>query len=144
MRVVADTNILVSAILWVGPPHQILLAAEAGQVSLYTSQKLIEELEGVLSRPKFSSRLLDRRVTVDDAVASYLGLAHLVTAHPIPRLIADDPSDDAVLACALAAQAAYIVTGDFHLLDLERYRTTHIVSPGTFIAILRGSRKLST
>ena len=48
-------------------------------------------------------------------------------------VIAKDPEDDAVLACALTARALYIVSGDQHLLDLKRYQAIHIVSPRTFL-----------
>ena len=89
MRVVADTSIMVSALLWSGPPNRLLRAAERGLITLYTSPILIDELE--------------------------------------------DPEDDAVLACAVAARAPYIVSGDAHLLTLKRYQSIHIVSPRTFL-----------
>jgi putative PIN family toxin of toxin-antitoxin system len=57
MRVVADTNIVVSSFLWRGNPRLVLEAARAGFIDLYTSGLLLEELEDVLSREKFAVRL---------------------------------------------------------------------------------------
>ena len=70
----------------------------------------------------------------------YVQLAHLVIPKPIAPVILQDPDDDAVLACAVTADAAYLVSGDFHLLSLSRYRSVHIVSPRAFLNILRTSR----
>ena len=138
MRVVADTNVLVSAFLWTGPPHRLLTAAERGRLTLYTSPVLIEELADVLARRKFAPRLRALEVTVEELVVGYLKLARLLVPQPIPPVIKEDPEDDHVLACALAAQASYLVTGDPHLLHLTSYRTVPIVSPRTFVsAVLR-------
>jgi putative PIN family toxin of toxin-antitoxin system len=64
MRVVSDTNIVVSGFLWRGLPRRILDAARDGIIELYTSPVLLEGLEDVLSREKFASRLAAAQVTV--------------------------------------------------------------------------------
>ncbi len=63
MRVVADTNIVVSGLLWRGNPRLILDAARDGGIDLYTSGALLDELEEVLVREKFSGRLRAAGVT---------------------------------------------------------------------------------
>ncbi|MBI3009983.1 MAG: putative toxin-antitoxin system toxin component, PIN family [Candidatus Omnitrophica bacterium] len=133
MRVVADTNVLISGLLWLGKPHKIILAAESRRIALYTSPFLVDELLGVLARPKFKTRLIDLHVTVDELLVSLLDLAHLVRPTPIPPVVLDDPEDDHVLSCALAISAAYIVSGDSHLLKLISYRSIPIVSPHSFV-----------
>ena len=138
MRVVADTNVLVSALLWSGAPHRLLALAETSRIALYTSPALIDELAGVLARHHFTARLNVLRVADEELVANYLKLAHLVLPIPISPVIVADPDDDAVLACALAADAAYIVSGDPHLLSLKRYHAVHIVSPRTFLTDVLG------
>lgn len=133
MNIVADTNVIVSAVLWSGPPHRLLPAAEAGLITLYTSPVLLDELAGVLARPKFASRMRKLQITANELVAGYAQLAHLVLPQPIPQIISQDPSDDVVLATARTATAAYIVSGDPHLLNLKQYEGMQIVSPRYFV-----------
>ena len=133
MRVVVDTSTLVSALLWPGLPHHLLIAAEGGKITPYTSPGLLDELAGVLARPKFALRLSARRVSAQDLVAGYARLVHVVLPQPIAPVVIEDPADDAVLACALAARAAYVISSDPHLLRVARYHSSHIVSPRTFV-----------
>src|SRR4051794_24518865 len=112
MRVVIDTNIVVSGLLWHGPPRQVLDAAREGIIELYTSEDLLAELDDVLGRGKFAARLLAARVTVAELVLGYSVLAHLIEPYDIGSVVLADADDDAVLACALAAQAEVIVSGD--------------------------------
>ncbi len=133
MRIVADTNVIVSALLWVGIPHQILLAAEHRLVELYSSPALLEELEGVLSRPKFARRLQALGTTPEELLSGYAQLATLVLPRGTSRVVLDDLADDAVLACVVAARATYLVTGDSDLLRLDSYEGIRIVSPGAFV-----------
>ena len=134
MNVVADTNVVVSALLWFGTPHRLLTAAEAGRLTLYTSPALVDELLRVLTRPTFAIRLEARRATPHELTAGYLRLARLTIPAPLPPVVLDDPDDDAVLACAVAASAQAVITGDQHLLRLETFRGIPIVPPSTFFS----------
>ena len=116
MRVVADTNTVVSGLLWHGPPRQVLDAARAGTLQLYTTAVLLAELDEVLQRPKFAQRLTLAGVTTRTLVLGYAALARLIEPAVIVPVVEEDPDDDAVLACAVAAQAEAIVSGDSHLL----------------------------
>lgn len=126
MRVVVDTNIVVSAFLWGGNPCAILDAARREDITLFTSAALIAELEDVLSREKFAKRIAQVGSSVAEMLSDYLTLAHLVlpTSHPS---IVRDPDDDHVLACALAAQAQIIVSRDNDLLTLASYQGIPII-----------------
>ena len=110
MRVVADTNIVVSGLLWRGAPRSVLDAARRSQIELFTSADLLAELEDVLRREKFASRLVTAESAPRELVEGYASLATPVSPLAIPAVILDDPDDDAVLACALAVQAEAIVT----------------------------------
>ncbi|MDE3091200.1 MAG: putative toxin-antitoxin system toxin component, PIN family [Chloroflexota bacterium] len=121
MRVVADTNTVLSGLLWQGAPRQVLDAARAGTITLYTSAVLLAELKDVLNRPKFAERLKLARVQAKDLILGFTALATIVEPADIAPAVAADPDDDAVLACALAAQAHAIVSGDSDLLRLKKY-----------------------
>src|SRR5438067_1917106 len=115
MRVVADTNTIVSGLMWQGPPRRVLDLARNGEIELFTSAALLAELDEVLSREKFRTRLTMASVTANELVIGYASLAVHVEPAVILPVILSDADDDAVLACAVSAQAAAIVSGDSHL-----------------------------
>ena len=135
-RTVPDTNIVVSGLLWRGNPRRILDAARDGIIELCTSPVLLEELEDVLSREKFARRLVAANVTVRDLVSGFSALATVIEAEPIEPVILVDPDDDAVLACALSADAEIIVSGDSDLLDLKEHKGIRILTATEFLAEL--------
>jgi len=103
-------------------------------VELFTSGELLAELEEVLQREKFLSRLTAAQAQPRDLVTGYAALATVVQPAQITPVILHDPDDDAVLACAVAAAAANIVSGDRDLVALKKYRTIEIVRVAEFIA----------
>ncbi|MDN5938840.1 MAG: putative toxin-antitoxin system toxin component, PIN family [Salinisphaera sp.] len=124
----ADTNTVVSALLWGGTPRQILDGARQKDLTLFTSAILIAELEDVLSRSKFQARIARVGSSVAEILGDYLALATLTRPATPPPAIVRDPDDDHVIACALAAQAEVIVSGDGDLLELGEYRGIAILS----------------
>lgn len=129
MRIVADTNVIVSAFLWGGTPRRLLDAAEARHFELFTSRALIAELEDVLSREKFAGQLRQTRFTSAFLLARYTQLASLIAAAEIAVPELRDPDDALVLACALAARAEAIVSGDADLHALGSYQGIPVLSP---------------
>jgi len=136
VRVVADTNVVVSGLLWRGNPRRILDAARDGIIELFTSVVLLEELEDVLSREKFAARLEAAQVKAHELVLGYSALATLIEAESIGPVILADPDDDAVLACALAAQCEVITSGDSHLLNLKRHEEIRILTAAELVGEL--------
>lgn len=134
MRIVADTNTVVSALLWGSAPRQVLDAARAEQLQLFTSAELLVELKDVLQRPKFAQRLALAGTSAHELVLGYAAGATLVQPAEIEPVIVADPDDDAVLACAVAAQATIIVSGDSHLLDLQHYQDIVIIRAAELLA----------
>ena len=139
MRVVADTNTVLSGLLWQGAPRQVLESARAGTITLYTSAVLLAELKDVLSRPKFAERLKLARVQVKDLLLGFTALATMVEPADIAPVVADDPDDDAVIACAVAAQAHAIVSGDNDLIRLKQYDDILILTAPELLAQLAES-----
>ena len=135
-RTVPDTNIVISGLLWRGNPRRILDVARDGIIEFYTSPILLEELEDVLSREKFARRLAAANVTVQDLVSGYSALATVIEAEPIEPVILVDPDDDAVLACALSADAEVIISGDSDLLDLKEHKEIRILTATEFLTEL--------
>jgi uncharacterized protein len=129
VRLVLDTNAAVSGLLWHGNPGKLIDAAHGGSVTLYASAPLLTELRGVLGRETFARHLQTRGLNATQMFEDYAALTTVVAPAIISPVIMDDPDDDAVLPCAVAAQADLVVSGDPHLLNLEQYEGVRIVTP---------------
>lgn len=136
MRVVADTNIAVSGLLWGGKPRQLLQLAANQQLTILSTDRLLDELLDVVSRPRFHQRLLAARTNAIDLVADYRFLVEVVTSAEIKPTVLADPDDDAVIACALGGKADYIVSGDDHLLSLKLHQGIPILTVHEILVIL--------
>jgi putative PIN family toxin of toxin-antitoxin system len=129
VRIVCDTNVLVSAIVFGGRPREVLETVIAGRTQGFLSAALEQEFREVLIRPKFG--LSQRHVHhICQALRDLLQ-----TVYPKEKIsaIKEDPADNAVLACALAAGADCIISGDAHLLKLGRFRNIRILRPSEFL-----------
>jgi putative PIN family toxin of toxin-antitoxin system len=138
VRVVLDTNVIVSGLIWGGEPRHLLDFARQNTITPYTSAVLLDELADVLARDKFAARLATRNLTPNGIVRGYAALARVIAAPIIARTVPDDPDDDAVIACALAAQADLIVSGDRDLLILHPYQNTAILKPSEAVKRILG------
>ncbi len=132
IRVVADTNVYVSAIVFGGTCETILALTRAGIVELFLSPAIERELRSVLAQTFGWTQS-----QVREAVAEVHGLASLV--RPSVRLsgVLTHEQDQRVLECALGARADLLVTGDKkHLQPLKTFRGIRIVSPREFLDLL--------
>lgn len=127
VRLVLDTNTAVSGLLWHQAPAQLIDAALQGRIELFTSETLLVEISDVLPRAKLARRVAASGFTIPQLIARFAVLAQSVTPASIPRT-SRDPDDDHVLACALAAQADLIVSGDADLLNLKALQGIPIVT----------------
>jgi uncharacterized protein len=118
VRVVLDTNIVISGLLWRGPPRQLLDTAREATITLYTSSVLLDELAKVFSREHLAPIIAANQATPAFLMRRYAMLAQLVFPVPIARVVPKDIDDDAVIACAIAAHADLIISGDMQFLGL--------------------------
>lgn len=105
-------------------------------MQLFTSAFLLAELKEVLQRGKLAKRLRQANVRAGDLVAGFATLARIVKPATIESVVIEDPPDDEVIACAVAASASAIVSGDSHLLKLQRYGAIEIRTAPQFLAAL--------
>jgi len=138
MRLVLDTNIVASGLFWNGTPAQLIDAARTDEIEIFTSRVLLAELTRILRRAKFAKAIAASGLPLDELVLGYAELAALVAPAPIPATVINDPDDDHVLACAMAAQAELIVSGDRHLLDLKEHQGIRIVTAAEAVVLLAG------
>jgi putative PIN family toxin of toxin-antitoxin system len=129
VRIVLDTNVVLSALLWRGTPHHLLAAiGQRSSIQLYSSTALLEELAEVLTRPSATKRLALIGRSAREVLADYVEAIELVEPASVPREVVGDVDDDQVIAAAVAARADLIVSGDRkHLLPLGSHQGIDIV-----------------
>ena len=126
MRVVFDTNVLISALVYGGLPRELLTRVFRGELTLVTSTVLMNELEEVLIARFAHDPSLARTVRAEIDM-----LAEIVDVSELER-VARDADDDTVLAVAITGEASAIVTGDHDLLVLVEHRGIRVVTPRDF------------
>jgi putative PIN family toxin of toxin-antitoxin system len=136
LRLVLDTNTVLSGLIWRGPPGMLIDAARDGRILLFSSVPLLAELQGVLERDKFAGVIAKRGVSVSDLLDGYVAMVEIVRPVRLGSTILRDPDDDVVLATALAASVDAIVSGDKDLTDFGRFRNIPIITAAHALARL--------
>ena len=127
-RVVFDTNVIISGLIWRGEPYRCLLMARAGLCqALYCDEGLAELTEKLRSKFGFSVERI-RGVAFD--VRSHFTRVQIKGTL---RVVLRDTDDDKFVECAVTGGASTIVSSDRHLLDLINYHDVRIVTPNQFI-----------
>ena len=130
VRVVLDTNVIVSALIHGKRTGRIVSLWKNGRIQLLVSRDILKEYYRVFSYPKFQLTEADIRYLVEDGFLAY---AETVAVSHVEAVVGLDPSDDKFLACAHYGKAHYLVSGDAHLLGLKEYRHIPIISIGDFL-----------
>lgn len=137
LRVVLDTNVLVSGLIGrAGPPRQLLDAWLEGSYILVSSLYQVQELNHVLSYPRISGHLTLTGPELDAILAAVLSEAEIVEGELDLAGATRDPKDDPLLAAALLGKVDYLVSGDRDLLDLEAYEGIKMITPREFVSAL--------
>jgi uncharacterized protein len=138
MRVVLDNNVLVSALIWRGLPRRVLDEGLELGWQFYTSPALFGELERVLNYPHLAKPIVKKQQTPTAILNLARDVLRVVQAPDLTSRVCRDPDDDAVLACAKAAKADLIVSGDQDLLVLQMFEGIQIMTAAQAIERLRG------
>jgi uncharacterized protein len=142
LRVVLDANQFVSALLKPGSnPDLIMRMVREDRVTLIMSEDIRSEIHRVLTYPKIAKRL----VCSPEELASFIdrlgAVAVMTPGSLMVNVIADDPSDNKYLACAMEGKADFIVSGDHHLLDQRVFKGIRIITPASFLEVCKPSYK---
>ena len=137
MRIIVDTNVVVSGLLWRGSPSVLMDLGLNAAVEFFTSEKLLKELAATLGKNSIKPQLERQRLTAAGIVSDYRHMCVLVEPTPIQN-IAPDPDDDWVIATALAAEADLIVTGDKPFLGVGAVGNLQIVGVAAALEIIGG------
>ncbi len=137
MRVVLDTNVIISAAISpTSPPAQIHLAWNQDRFELLVSPDLLAEYRRALGYERVRERHRKSDHELDELVRDYELAGVLVEPEEQLAIITADPDDNRVLECAVAGGASHIVSGDRHLLGLGSYEEILILDPRAFVTLL--------
>jgi uncharacterized protein len=128
VKLVVDTNILISGSLWGGPLARLVSAGLVGQLQMFLSLPMLLELRETLQRPRFAHRLAGKGETPETLAQRFRAACHeAAPARIMPPTELRDPDDVHVLSCAVGAEADAIVTGDKDLLTLKAFEGIPII-----------------
>lgn len=131
-RVVLDTNVLVSAVHFGGPPEELLLLANQGAIQLFISPFILNETSVVLKE-----KLGWEKGRIKGLLKAVEGVAAVIEPETELTVIKNDAADNRILECAVDAKADFLVTGDKrHLLPLRHYKGIRIITPRQCLDIL--------
>lgn len=131
IKAVFDTNILFSATGWRGSPYQCLKLARDKKISLVLCREILAEYH-----EKLQTKLDMTPEQATRAVAEILACSTVVEIKKELHVVVDDPDDDMAVECAVEGKAAYIVSGDRHLLDLKEYQGIFVVRANEFLGLV--------
>ena len=129
-RVVLDTNVLVSALLFKGVLSRFVELWRKGRIIPVISKETFEELTTVLQYPKFSLSKDEIKSLIEHEILSYFEVIEVVKA---VKGVCKDPGDDKFVSCALSASADCVVSGDKDFCDLRQYKTVKIMNASDFL-----------
>jgi len=139
MRIVLDTNVLMSGIFFGGAPGSILNAWQAGQIRLAVSPEIVEEY--IVTAEVLSARY--ESIPLEPIIILLAKHSELWQSPPFTEQVCSDPDDDKFLACALASEAKCVVSGDKALLRVSGYRNICVLPPRQFMETMLDGNHLS-
>ncbi len=129
LKIVLDTNIFISGILFGGKPRKIIESIIEGKVELYLSSGILNEIKEVLEREKFGfPEHISRQI-----VFEIESIGHLVRPVEKHSVVHRDDDDNVIIDCAVDAGADFIITGDDDLLSIHEFNNITIISASDFI-----------
>jgi putative PIN family toxin of toxin-antitoxin system len=129
MKVILDTNVLVSGIFFKGPPFRIYQIWKKGQIDIVISHEILEEYRRVIQ--DISTQFPHNNISnLFEIITLKAHFTLSLTLHP---QICEDPDDDKFFSAALASKTSIIISGDKHLLDKSGFSEINVLKPKNFL-----------
>ena len=129
-RVVLDTNVLISSLLFKGEASRIVVLWQKSKIIPLISKETFDELRAVLEYPKFSLSGGEIKSIIEDEILPFF---EVVEVEKNIKGVCRDPGDDKFISCAVSGEANWIVSGDKDLSDLGKYQSVEIIQVSEFI-----------
>lgn len=138
MKVVFDTNVLISALITAGKPKELFHKAVEGEIQLVLSKDILEEFSEVVDDPRI------RKYANEDDVVAFLkvidSVAKITRVKSRFKALKEEPDDDVVLRTAFDGKVDCIVSGDKHLLPLGEFRGIRILTVDGMLVLLKDQK----
>ena len=135
LKVVVDTNVAISGLLWYVLPNKILKLARDGFIEICTTRAIFTELIRVLEYTRFQERLGELGLTSTDLIDYYEDIVVFYKENAVVDIIRTDKSDNRFIEAAIDSGSNIIITGDEHLLKIKEYRDIAILTPKEFLEV---------
>jgi len=135
MKVVLDTNILVSGTFWKGDSDKIIEIIDKGEVELILCKELIDEYFDVINRDEIIDKIKNKNLVLNKSIHNIINNSNLVVPLEKFDIIKEDSDDNVVLECAVEGKVDYIVTQDNHILKLGEFQGIKIITPEEFLKL---------
>lgn len=136
MKVVLDTNVLVSGTFWIGKSFEVINSIELKGIKLILSKELIDEYNEVINREEIIDKIENKNLIMNETIKKIISDAEIVEPKEKFDAVKEDPDDNRILECAFERKADFIVSQDSHLLKLKEFQGIRIVSPDDFLEVL--------
>lgn len=133
MKIVVDTNVLISATFWNGDCNRIIEKAERKELELVISKDILDEFSSVLDYKEIQDKIKNKNLEMKRTIEKIASISTIVEPQEKYQVIKDDPDDDKFLDCAVAGKAEFIVSQNKHLLKLKEFKNVKIVNPKEFL-----------
>ena len=136
MKVVLDTNVWLSAIVWRGEANKIIEAAINKKIEIIITQKILSEIIDVLNRERFHDFIENKKEKIEDLIRALVSFSKLIETKTKIELIKDDPKDNIILEAAADGKVQYIISYDKHLLNMLEFNKIKIITPTEFLKLI--------
>ena len=136
MKVVLDTNVLVSGTFWTGKSFEIIKKIDIREIELILSEEIIEEYHKIISSEEIIEKICDKNLIANQAMQKIIQDSIIVFPTTKFNIIQDDFDDNKILECAFEGKADYVISQDKHLLDLKEFKGIKILTPDDFLKTL--------
>lgn len=133
MRIVADTNVLISATFWKGDSFKIIEKVENKEIELIISKEIIEEYANVLNYEEIREKVKTKSLAARFTIGAIIGMATIVQPKEKVDIIKEDSDDNKFLEAALEGKADFIISQDNHLLKIREFKGIKILKPEEFL-----------
>ncbi len=136
LKLVLDTNTLISAFFWDGNEYKLFKKIEERKAVIFITYEILEEVEKVLRRPKFLKVLNLTKQRIDQIIQKIISVSHVIIGSKLKINVCRDPEDNKFLECAELAKADYIVSGDEDLLSMKQYKNIKIIKSSDILKLI--------